>query len=169
MILYEILEYNHNESDLEDVADWLQTTKENLHIEIVYEPIEKFKKQIIEMYDTYDEFPKDGKRTNRILKMLGKGEKPLPIYVEKNDPYLFVMEGRHRMVAFYLYNMEKIPVAYVSKKEIEERKLSKKEIKKRDKIADKDLPKAEFKKRYGDNWENVLYGTATNMAKRSKK
>jgi len=54
-------------------------------------------------------------------------------------------------------------------REVVERKLSKKEIKKRDKIADKDLPKAEFKKRYGDNWENVLYGTATNMAKRSKK
>tara|TARA_B100000424_G_scaffold126555_1_gene95802 strand:- start:1066 stop:1239 length:174 start_codon:yes stop_codon:yes gene_type:complete len=54
-------------------------------------------------------------------------------------------------------------------KEVVERKLTKKEIKKRDKIADKDLPKAEFKKRYGDNWENVLYGTATNMAKRSKK
>lgn len=54
-------------------------------------------------------------------------------------------------------------------KEVVERKLTKKEIKNRDKIADKDLPKAEFKKRYGDNWENVLYGTATNMAKRSKK
>jgi len=30
-------------------------------------------------------------------------------------------------------------------KEVVERKLTKKEIKKRDKIADKDLPKAEFK------------------------
>ena len=54
-------------------------------------------------------------------------------------------------------------------REVVERKLTKKEIKNRDKIADKDLSKAEFKKRYGDNWENVLYGTATNMAKRSKK
>lgn len=53
--------------------------------------------------------------------------------------------------------------------EIIERKLSKSEVKKRDKYAEKDLPKAEFKKRYGKDWKNVLYGTATNMAKRKKK
>ena len=46
-----------------------------------------------------------------------------------------------------------------------ERKLSKAEIKKRDDYAD-DLPDAEFKKRYGKDWEAVKYGTATNMAKR---
>jgi len=52
--------------------------------------------------------------------------------------------------------------------EVYERQLSKKEIKARDKYAEKDLPKGDFKKRYGDDWENVLYGTATNMAKRNK-
>lgn len=51
--------------------------------------------------------------------------------------------------------------------EVHERQLSKKEIKARDKYAEKDLPKGDFKKRYGDDWENVLYGTATNMAKRN--
>ena len=49
--------------------------------------------------------------------------------------------------------------------DVNERKLTKKEIKKRDKYAD-DLPDAEFKKRYGKDWEAVKYGTATNMAKR---
>jgi glycerol-3-phosphate cytidylyltransferase-like family protein len=49
--------------------------------------------------------------------------------------------------------------------ELDERELSKKEIKKRDKYAD-DLPDAEFKKRYGKDWEAVKYGTATNMVKR---
>lgn len=53
--------------------------------------------------------------------------------------------------------------------EILEKKLSKSEVKKRDKYAEKDLPKSDFKKRYGKDWENVLYGTATNMAKRKKK
>jgi glycerol-3-phosphate cytidylyltransferase-like family protein len=48
-----------------------------------------------------------------------------------------------------------------------ERKLSKKEVKKRDKYAD-DLPDTEFKKRYGKDWEAVKYGTATNMAKRTE-
>lgn len=48
-----------------------------------------------------------------------------------------------------------------------ERELSKKEVRKRDKLVDK-LPANEFKKRYGKDWEAVMYGTATNMAKKSK-
>ena len=50
------------------------------------------------------------------------------------------------------------------KESIDERELTKAEIKKRDDYAD-DLPDAEFKKRYGKDWEAVKYGTATNMAK----
>lgn len=46
-----------------------------------------------------------------------------------------------------------------------ERKLTKKEIRKRDKLVDK-LPANEFKKRYGKDWESVMYGTATKMAKK---
>ena len=48
---------------------------------------------------------------------------------------------------------------------LDERKLSKKEIKTRDKYAD-DLPDKEFKKRYGKDWESVKYATATKMAKK---
>lgn len=51
--------------------------------------------------------------------------------------------------------------------DLDERKLTKKEIKKRDKLID-ELPDAEFKKRYGKDWESVKYGTATNMAKKRK-
>ena len=40
------------------------------------------------------------------------------------------------------------------KKPTSERKLSKPEIRKRDNYAD-DLPDAEFKKRYGKDWEEV--------------
>ena len=50
---------------------------------------------------------------------------------------------------------------------VSERKLSKKEIKTRDKYAD-DLPDKEFKKRYGKDWEAVKYGTATKLAKKKK-
>jgi len=108
-----INESSHQQADIDDVADWLDTIPENLGIKIVYEPISKFEKSIKDMLGTYDEFPQDRKRTNRILKKLKAGEKALPIYVEKNDPHLFAMEGRHRMVAFLLFGMEKIPVAYV--------------------------------------------------------
>ena len=101
------------QQDLTDVADWMNTTSDKIKVVVKQEPIEKFLQQIREMYSTYDEFPKDAKRTNRIVSLLKKGEKPLPIYVEANDPYLFAMEGRHRMVAFWLAGMKTIPVAYV--------------------------------------------------------
>lgn len=52
-------------------------------------------------------------------------------------------------------------------KETTERTLTKKEIKKRDDYAD-ELPDADFKKRYGKDWEAVKYGTATNMAKKNR-
>ena len=45
-----------------------------------------------------------------------------------------------------------------------EAKLTKAQIKKRDKIADK-MPDAEFKKRYGKDADAVKYGAATNMVK----
>ena len=108
------------QQDLKDVSEWLGTSADNVKIELKKEPISKFEKQIKEMYGTYDEFPKDAKRTNKILNQLKRGEEVLPIYVEKNDKHLFVMEGRHRMVAFWLNKMKEIPVAYVSKKNISE-------------------------------------------------
>ena len=48
-----------------------------------------------------------------------------------------------------------------------EDKLSKQEMKTRDKYA-KDLKKSSkgFKDRYGDDYKDVIFGTATNMAKR---
>lgn len=102
------------QQDLKDVADWMNTTPDKLEVVVKQEPIDKFIKQIREMYGTYLEFPEDEKRTNRILKLLKRGAQPMPIYVDANDPYLFVMEGRHRMVAFWLAGMKTIPVAYAS-------------------------------------------------------
>lgn len=79
--------------------------------------------------------------------------------------------GAIATVAMPLGKMIKRPNPSVfpkKKKKTTERKLSKSEIKKRDKYAEKDLPDNEFKKRYGDDWESVKWGTATNMAKRKK-
>lgn len=58
------------------------------------------------------------------------------------------------------------PAKKPKKKKTTERKLSKAEVKTRDQYAEKDLPNAEFKKRYGDEWKSVKWGTATNMAKK---
>lgn len=48
--------------------------------------------------------------------MLKNGEKPIPIYVEKDDPHNFIMEGRHRIVAFYLMGFKDVEVARCSLK-----------------------------------------------------
>lgn len=101
----------HIESDLKDVSEWIGC--ENYSKRIVLEPISKFEKQIVEMHNTFDEFPDDKRRTNKILKLLNSGDSLRPIYVEEGDVHLFVMEGRHRMVAFWLYGLTKIPVCYV--------------------------------------------------------
>ena len=49
--------------------------------------------------------------------------------------------------------------------EIDERKLTPTEIKRREEIA-QELDDAKFKKQYGDDWKNVKMGVATNMAKK---
>jgi len=51
---------------------------------------------------------------------------------------------------------------------LNERKLTGQELKKREKYA-KDLPDAEFKKRYGADWKSVKIATATKMAKNEAK
>jgi len=109
-------EYNHMDSDLKDVASWMNTTVDNLHIEVEMVPIEHFEKRIKEMYNTYDSYPDDAHRTNKIIDNIKSGSKPLPVYVDISDPYMDVMEGRHRMVAFWLLGMKEIPVAYVFNK-----------------------------------------------------
>jgi len=47
---------------------------------------------------------------------------------------------------------------------VDEVTLTKSQIKKRDEIADS-MPEKDFKKRYGDNYKNVMYGAATNLVK----
>ena len=49
--------------------------------------------------------------------------------------------------------------------ELEERKLSNTEVKRREEIA-QELDDNKFKKKYGDDWKNVKMGVATNMAKK---
>ena len=48
-----------------------------------------------------------------------------------------------------------------------DRELSKAELKRRERIA-KDLPDAEFKKRYGKDWKSVKIATATKLAKKNE-
>lgn len=100
-------------SDVEDVGTWLN--KDIKEIEFYYKevPIEWFDSQIAEMESTYDEFPEDLARTEKIFDLIRNGNKPKPIFVNLNDKDRFIMEGRHRIVAFKWLNMKKVPVIYV--------------------------------------------------------
>lgn len=103
--------------NLEDkiyVAEWLGVEVEKVKVEIEIEPIDKFIKQITEAMLSYANFPKDKKRTDRIVKLLKDGAPVLPVYVEKSDNNFFIMEGRHRIVAFYILGIKEIPVAKCS-------------------------------------------------------
>ena len=58
--------------------------------------------------------------------------------------------------------------SYQPEGELVEKKMTKKDIEKRDEIADS-MPKKDFKDRYGDDAESVMYGAATNIVKKQKK
>lgn len=107
---------NPTADDMKAVADWFHTTVDNLEITVVQEPIHKFINQIENMKQSYGTFPKDVKRTKKVISDIKSSNKLYPIYVEKNDPHFFIMEGRHRIVAFMILGIKTIPVAYVSKK-----------------------------------------------------
>ena len=103
----------HIQSDLKNVADWLDLAVDAIQFDTSIEPIELFKKQIIEMESTYLEFPEDDERTGVIERLLKAGEAPKPIYVANSDEHNFIMEGRHRIVAFHRVGLVDIPVCRV--------------------------------------------------------
>ena len=120
MKIYEIFKNSFNEliqqypeirKDLISVGEWFNTTPDKLSYNLSIENISKYETTIKEMLSTYDEFPKDAARTKKIIKILQNGGKPLPIFV---DDHNFVMEGRHRIVAFHLLNIKMIPVIHVN-------------------------------------------------------
>lgn len=77
-------------------------------------PVQVFAKTAQEMLGTYGEFPKDAARTQKISKLLNQGSPTYPVFIADADPDNFIMEGRHRIVAFWKAQMPRIPVFYVS-------------------------------------------------------
>ena len=106
-----IEEYPFLADDIEQVGEWFPSKELKFYMGEI--ETEKIKKDILGMISTYEEFPKDKKRTDKIVKLLKQGQRRLPIFIEKDDPDLLILEGRHRMVANYLLGYEKIPVVYV--------------------------------------------------------
>lgn len=106
----------HQPCDIDDVADWLGIAACELDLQTSNEPIDQFITQIAEMESSYLEFPEDYERTWLIEKLLLAGAHPFPVYVERQDSANFIMEGRHRIVAFHRIGLTKVPVCRVSPK-----------------------------------------------------
>lgn len=68
------------------------------------------------MEATYEEFPEDEIRTRRIYELLKAGGSVNPAYIEDGDKSLFVMEGRHRIVAFLWLGMTEINICFCKPK-----------------------------------------------------
>ena len=100
-------------SDIQDVSEWLHKNNNDIKFFYKEEPISKFENTIKEMESTYDEFPDEYKRTRKIYKLLKNGEKPKAIFIKLKDKDNFIMEGRHRIVAFKWLDLDKVPVIYV--------------------------------------------------------
>jgi len=75
------------------------------------EPLGRFSEVADDMAATYPLFPKDKRRTAKITSKLRGGEESWPIFVEADS--LFIVEGRHRVVAFRACNMPFVDVIYV--------------------------------------------------------
>lgn len=112
MRLYEF----NDQATKEDVVGWFHKASSinDLVFKLKTYPISVFQKQIDEMESTYNEFSEDEQRTQEIYKVIKNGADIYPIYIEKGDESLFVIEGRHRMVAFSWLGILKIPVYEVS-------------------------------------------------------
>lgn len=104
------------QADLKDVSEWLRCKPEQLQLRLVNLRAEFFYQMAQDMLGTYEEFPEDEVRTRKILKAIQAGEPVLPVFVEDGDTTHFIMEGRHRIVAFIQSGLSEIPVAFASKK-----------------------------------------------------
>jgi len=76
------------------------------------EPLSLFAKVADDMRATYPLFPQDKKRADKIISMVSDGGKTWPIFVEADT--LFIMEGRHRVVAFRAVQKDSLDVIYVA-------------------------------------------------------
>ena len=99
--------------DLDNVSQWLRKPKEELIFRYAEVPLATFQKQIDEMEQGYVTFPDEGDRTSEIQQALERGGKMYPVFVQADDPAKFIIEGRHRIVAFARLQKPQVPVLFV--------------------------------------------------------
>lgn len=113
------------EPDLAAVDDWMGGP---VRYRLTTEPMARFAERAQELLDYQQAEPtglvspreerdrkKDRARTSRIMKAIRGGAPQWPIFLDTEDG--FIMEGRHRIVAFFLLGLRSIPVVHVSKRQ----------------------------------------------------
>lgn len=101
--------------DLNAVAEWLKCLPSELVLRAERRSIQSFRNHIESCKASYVNFPREERRTRKILRGLQKGEPAFPVFIEDGDSDLFILEGRHRIVAFYDFGMEDVEVVFVSR------------------------------------------------------
>lgn len=104
------------DKDVAAVAAWLKCPVEGLVLRKARLPLARFAAHVSQCKASYAAFPAEARRTRRIANLLRQGEPARPVYVEENDPHLFVLEGRHRIVAFDDCGHTEVDVVFVSKR-----------------------------------------------------
>lgn len=104
------------QDDIENVSQWLGCSVSNLSFTLDIEPMANRAAFATDLLSTYPCFPRDERRTNAVRKALKCGSTAWPIFVDAVDGFL--MEGRHRIVAFYLEGRQTVNVVRVKANEV---------------------------------------------------
>lgn len=102
-------------ADLSETAKWLKCKPQDLALRMAYLPAEIFRELVNGLVESYDQFPAERRRMQKILEEIENGAPPLPVFIEEDDPENFIMEGRHRIVAFLMAGLPTVPVLFASK------------------------------------------------------
>ena len=103
--------------DVEGAASWVGFDSDNFmraRFILKQEPFELFREQVSQMESSYKDFPEDAERAKKIFKILKDGGVPKPVFVELGDNDHFILEGRHRIVAFKWMGLHTIPTLYIT-------------------------------------------------------
>lgn len=103
-------ELNHAQNLLKSVKWMSGASLDQFEVQFSVESIEMFRSQIDEMVESYNTYLKDKSRMKKILLDLKGGHRALPVFIEYGDPTNFIIEGRHRIVAFDQLGMPKVMV-----------------------------------------------------------
>jgi len=101
-----------------DVVAWClySTTSDNVTVNIVQEPMSEYESQAKNQWAEFKRRTHEKRKVESMIRSIQGGNFSLPIYVGSEDQQHQVVEGRHRLCAYWLSKSRTLPVAYVREK-----------------------------------------------------